>query len=89
MATAFAEIAEDYSIENSEKIWSLCLKLANIPPNEAPTNNPKEFVNFCGAYSIGAIASTSQSFFEEALVLLRELADDPRWRIREAVAMGI
>ena len=89
LATAFAEVAEDYSIEHSEKIWSLCLKLVNISPDEAPTNNPKEFLTFCGTYAIGTIGSVFPRFFEKALVLLRKLANDPRWRIREGVAMGI
>ncbi len=89
LAKAFAEVAEDYSIENSEKLWNLCLELVNVSPNEAPANNPREFLPFCGAYVTGAIGSVSPAFFEKALSLLREMANDPRWRTREAVAMGV
>jgi hypothetical protein len=89
LAMAFAEVVEAYPSRELEKLWELCLKLTKISADEAPTNNPREFLTFCGTCALGAIASVSPSFFEKALVLLRELADDPRWRIREAVAMGI
>lgn len=89
LAMAFAEIIEDYSSRELGKLWELCLKLTEISADEAPTNNPKEFLTFCGTYALGAIASISPRYFDRALVLLRELADDPRWRIRESVAMGI
>ncbi len=89
LAKAFAEAVEIYSIRNPERLWSLCLKLVEISPNEAPANNPKEFLPFCGAYAIGAIGSVCPAFFERALSRLQKSANDPRWRIREAVAMGI
>jgi hypothetical protein len=89
LAMAFAEVVEVYSSRKLGKLWELCLKLTEISADEAPTNNPKEFLTFCGTYALGAIASVSPRFFEKALVLLRGLADDTRWRIREAVAMGI
>jgi hypothetical protein len=89
LATAFAEVVEAYPPKDLENLWDLCLELTEISADEAPTNNPKEFLTFCGTCAVGAIASVSPAFFEKAVALLRELADDPRWRIREAVAMGI
>lgn len=52
LANAFAEVAEYYSMEDPEKLWSLCLRLINVSPDEAPVNNPKEFLPFCGAHTI-------------------------------------
>lgn len=89
LAEAFAEVAEDCSIEHAEELWDLCLKLIDVSPDEAPVNSPREFLPFCGSCAIGVIGSVSPAFFKEALSRLQELADDPRWRIREAVAMGI
>jgi hypothetical protein len=89
LAAAFAEVVEFYSSVELKSMWELCLKLTEISADKAPINDPKEFLTFCGTYAIGAIGSVSLRFFERALVWLRELADDPRWRTREAVAMGI
>jgi len=89
LAKAFAEVAEVYSSKDPERLWGLCLKLTKISSDEAPVNDPREFLPFCGAYAIGAIGSVSSAFFEQALNYLQELANDPRWRTREAVAMGI
>jgi hypothetical protein len=89
LASAFTEIVETYSPRDFKNLWELCLELTEISADKAPTNNPKEFLTFCGTYAVGGIASVSQIFFEKGLALLRELADDTRWRIREAVAMGI
>jgi hypothetical protein len=89
LANAFAEVAEDYSIRNPQKMWELASRLTDVSPNEAPVNNPKEFLPFCGAVAIGAIGSVHATFYQKAFTFLRKLAYDPRWRTREAVAMGI
>ena len=89
LAEAFAEVAEDYSKEYKEKIWELCIKFSEFSQDEAPINDPLEFLPFCGAYAIGAVGSVHPGLFEESLSRLRRIADDPRWRIREAVAFGI
>ncbi|WXG39388.1 MAG: hypothetical protein WED07_00905 [Candidatus Freyarchaeum deiterrae] len=89
LAAAFADVVEAYLVKSSERLWKLCLKLIQFPADEAPVNNPKEFLVFCGAFAIGAIGSVSSVFFEKALTLLRELSNDARWRVREGVAMGL
>ncbi len=89
LAEAFAEVVENYFSKDPEGLWSFCLKLIKISSDEAPVNDPREFLPFCGACAIGAIGSVSSTLFHKALSSLQELADDPRWRIRESVAMGI
>lgn len=89
MAKAFAEAIEDYSSKGQEQVWNLCLRLVDVTPDEAPVGDPKEFLPFCGTVAIGAIGSVSPTFLGKALSHLRELAGNPRWRTREAVAMGI
>jgi len=73
----------------SEKVWGLCSELIKIFAEEAPTNDPQEFLPFCGAYGIGAIGSVSPQYFEQALSTLKMLANDFRWRMREAVCFGL
>jgi hypothetical protein len=89
LAYAFAEVAEDFSTKNVSKMWELASALTSISANEAPVNDPKEFLPFCGAVAFGAIASTHRGFFRQAFPLLKKLANDPRWRMREGVAMGL
>lgn len=89
MAQAFAEVVEEYYAKDPERLWSLSLKLIEVSSDEAPVNDPREFLPFCGARAMGAIGSVSPAFFTKALSLLKELANDPRWRTREAVAIGL
>jgi hypothetical protein len=55
-------------------------------PQIAPTNTPGEFLAFCGAIGLGRLLAEGETFW---LYPLRKLASDPRWRLREAVAMAL
>lgn len=89
LAHAFAEACENFSAIAPEEMWTLASKLASIPASEAPVNDPKEFLSFCGAVAAGAVGSVRETYYEQALALLRKLSVDSRWRMREGVAMGI
>lgn len=52
----------------------------------APPNTPKEFLAFCGVLGMGRLLAEGQT---KRLATLRIAASDPRWRIREAVAMAL
>lgn len=52
----------------------------------APTNSPFEFLAFCGTLGQGRLLAEG---YTEAFSFLREASSDPRWRIREAVAMAL
>jgi hypothetical protein len=52
----------------------------------APTNSPYEFLAFCGAVGLGRLLAEGQLGL---LASLRVCASDPRWRMREAVAMAL
>ena len=88
VAEAFADVIEDRAKEESETLWNLCTKLTAFSPVEAPVNNPKEFLVFCGAQGIGVLGSSTM-YYQKALSRLKELANDPRWRTREGVAMAL
>jgi hypothetical protein len=89
LAYAFAAVAEDFSAKDLHKMWELASGLINVSANEAPVNNPKEYLPFCGAVTIGAIASAHGEIRLKAFSLLKKLANDSRWRTREGVAMGL
>ncbi len=89
LAGAFAEMVETYAKNAPQRVWDLCLMFSQVSADEAPTNDPKGFVAFCGTRGLGAVGACVPSYFDEALANLFELAHDPRWRVREAVAMAI
>lgn len=89
LAYAFAEVAAELSAERPSEIWALAYQLSLLPPSEAPVNDPREIVPFCGAVAIGTMGSSREEMFGTALARLREMSSDPRWRAREGVAMGL
>jgi hypothetical protein len=89
LAEAFADVVTGYVKTEDERLWELCINMSKVSADEAPVNAQKEFIPFCGAIGIGSIGSVSPEFFEQALTALKALANDPRWRMREAVRMGL
>ena len=61
-------------------------RYAAITAHRAPTNTPGEFLAFCGVVGLGRVVAEGQ---HELLPTLRRHASDPRWRLREAVAMAL
>lgn len=60
--------------------------LDRAPPERAPTGTREEFLAACGGAGLGASIARG----EDALwPRLRACASDPRWRVREAVAMAL
>lgn len=54
--------------------------------DQAPVNSPHEFLAFCGVVGLGRLLAEGHT---HVLKTLRNHASDPRWRIREAVAMAL
>lgn len=89
LAHGFADVAARFSAEHPEEMWSLVSRLSAITPKEAPVNDPRELIPFCGTVGAGAIGAARDDRFDMAMDLLRNKAPDPRWRTREGVAMGL
>jgi len=92
LAGAFSETVREFAIADADDrqvLWTLCVELACISPEDAPTGDPHEFLSFCGVRGIGAIGSVSPACAGAALTHLAETSVDPRWQVREAVALAI
>jgi hypothetical protein len=76
LAQAVAEEATPKQIET----------LLSIPAADAPENSTKVFVIFCGVAALGKLVAQGD---QSRLARLRAYAGDPRWRIREAVAIAL
>jgi hypothetical protein len=89
LAGVFTEVIAGRVEGEWDRLWGLCSSMVQLSPAEAPVNAPQEFIPFCGAVAIGKLGSLSRSFFVKAISELRRLSRDPRWRMREAVCMGL
>jgi len=77
------ELAQALADVGDESLFRrLLLNTADV----APTNDPHEFLAFCGTVGMGRLVADGDI---EKLVVLRVQASDPRWRIREGVAMAL
>jgi hypothetical protein len=77
------ELAFAVAMEGTEE---QLLRYAKMTSEDAPGNTPGEFLAVCGVVGLGYLAARGEG---EHFSLLREKASDPRWRIREAVALGL
>ena len=89
LAHVFGNIMGDYADVYEDEYWKACQAFLNISVDEAPVNTAEEFLPFCGVIGIGAMGATLPNRCPQALSLLRIAASDARWRMREAVAMGL
>ncbi len=76
LAAAVAEEADEATLRR----W------AALGPTEAPFGSAEEFLPVCGVVGFGRLLATGDG---AVLADLRRLAADPRWRIREAVAIAL
>lgn len=70
----------------SEGDEALILRYASLDEETAPAQSREEFLAFCGTLGLGYLAAGGRL---EMLPLIRARATDSRWRIREAVALGM
>lgn len=76
------ELAFAYAQEGDTEKF---LEYAGLDAEEAPQNTRKEFLAFCGTLGLGYHLAQNPEYIS----ILREKSSDPRWRIREAVALGL
>jgi hypothetical protein len=55
-------------------------------PDRASTNSPEVFLVVCGVVGLGRLLAEGDA---AQLAVLRGCANDPRWRVREAVALAL
>ncbi len=59
---------------------------ADITEDQADVNDPRSFLAFCAAVCFGQIYTNTKD--PQLISVLKHLANDGRWRMREAVAFG-
>lgn len=76
LAGAFADLANKQQVD----------AMLGIPPVQAPENSANVFLVLCGITALGKMVARGE---REHLATLRTFASDPRWRVREAVAIAL
>ena len=77
------ELAQAVADEGDEPLF---LHLLSFDATSAPTNTPQEFLAFCGVVGLGRLVADGRL---DLLPALQGHANDPRWRMREGVAMAL
>lgn len=77
------ELGQAFALEGDRVDFERYLE---YKPDIAPVNTPEEFLAFCGVLGYGRLLSEGGC---EHFTTLRSCAEDPRWRVREAVAMSL
>jgi hypothetical protein len=77
------ELAFAVALEGAEPLF---VRYAALDAAKAPANTREEFLAFCGVLGLGYLLASGRMEF---LDRIREAAKDPRWRAREAVALGL
>ena len=77
------ELLQAVADEGSEAQFRRWLTLG---PDRAPVNSPQQFLAVCGVVGLGRLLAEGH---DEVLPILRDYASDPRWRMREGVAMAL
>ena len=77
------ELAQVVADEGSRALFEHFLTYST---DIAPTNDPHEFLAFCGVVGMGRLLAEGD---KQLLEVLRPWASEPRWRLREGVAMAL
>jgi hypothetical protein len=77
------ELAQAVADEGDERLFRRLLRWG---PDRAPENTPEAFLAFCGVVGLGRLLGEGRT---DLVADVRSYAEDPRWRVREAVAMAL
>ena len=77
------ELAQVVADEGDQELFR---RYIGYTVERAPVNSPYEFLAFCGTIGLGRLIVQGDRGLME---VLRLRASDPRWRVREAVAMAL
>jgi hypothetical protein len=77
------ELAQAVADEGSAALFE---RYVAMDAAQAPVNTPGEFLAVCGAIGLGRLVVEGRL---DKLPVLRRLASDSRWRMREGVAMAL
>lgn len=92
LVNAFADVVGDLITQADrplEYLEELADGWAALSLEAAPVNNPREFLPCAAVLTYGQAAVSRPDWWEDEIAKLHQAASDPRWRVREMVAMAL
>ena len=72
-----------------DNLWQALNKWVGILAEDTSSDSPKEFIPFCALQALGAIFAFVDTERKAKIIeILKAAANDSRWRVREAAAIG-
>lgn len=86
-----AAVADAVAARGAERVpWPMLWRWAQLDSAQAPTHHPREYLPFVALQALGAaFRAAPETARARVGDELAHAATDPRWRIREAVAMAL
>ena len=89
LAYAFADCLKTMRYID-DSLWKVLNEWVGISAEDTPSDSPKEFIPFCAIQALGAIFTFADSEKKSKIIeIIKAAANDSRWRVREAVAIGL
>jgi hypothetical protein len=85
-------VAEAFAFEcarEGKASEKLALGMLDLPADYAQGGTAFEFLPVCGAFAVAARAAKDKTYISTALPVLKDASDDMRFRVRDAVALGL
>ena len=89
MNTQIVGVFADYAASTPEPILPILMHWASLSLDAAPINTPREILVSAATLTFGQMALVYPERREAMIAELRRAASDPRWRVREVVAMAM
>ena len=86
---AFGDIFSKSCREKPASYWELAMKLAGMSPSVEGRDEAAEFGVLCGVVALASVGAALPQYLAKASTQMKEYSHSPRWRTREAVAMGL
>ncbi len=78
LARTIIRIIEKQASDDIGVVWTICLRLAQLPVERAPSEDVYKFATFIGLWGIGLIAGINSSYVAMAVPVFESILNNPQ-----------
>lgn len=78
LARTIIRIIEKNASEDIGVVWKICLRLAQLPVDKAPSEDVYKFATFIGLWGIGLIAGLNSTYIALAVPVFESILNNPQ-----------